>query len=217
MKSVTASRMAEIDRIAQEEYGIPQISLMENAGRAVYAEILKALEGEYIENIYILCGKGNNGGDGFVAARHLYGSFGEKVRVYAVDAEGMKEGAARKNMERASSLIHILPAENFLDEDIHQSVLVDALFGTGFTGEVRGISSGVIDKINAPGCPVFSVDVPSGLDATTGKASKHCVKASKTITFGLPKKGFYENEGPEKCGKIVVADIGFPKELLDKY
>ena len=95
--------------------------------------------------------------------------------------------------------------------------MIDALFGTGFRGELPPLYSGICRSINNSVSVVFSADVPSGLDPTSGTSSPNCIKAETTVTFGLPKKGFYINDGPEKTGKVVVKDIGFPETLLKEY
>ncbi len=217
MISVTAEQMAEIDKRAQAEYGISQALLMENAGKAVFDEILKTTPDISSLKIAIICGKGNNGGDGFVAARYLNERAPGAVMVYASDPEDMREGAARDNMDAVASLMDINPLTELLEIPGTATIYVDALFGTGFSGEIKGLLSKVVDKINSTASMVYAVDIPSGLNATTGTASVNSIKASTTVTFGAAKKGFFLEDGPGKCGEIIVADIGFPKELLEEY
>jgi hydroxyethylthiazole kinase-like uncharacterized protein yjeF len=219
MKPVTAEQMAEIDRKAQEEYGIPQQVLMENAGRSV-AEIIIGDSGDITgERIAILCGKGNNGGDGFVAARYLADAKPVRLTVYVSDAEGIRPGAALDNFRiiRDRGLdIRTLSGFNYSNEGPFTAT-VDAIFGTGFKGELGDECRRVARGLKDAAVRLYAVDVPSGLNATTGKASKDCFRADKTITFGLPKQGFFMKDGPGVCGEVVVADIGFPRELIEEY
>lgn len=224
-KPVTAEQMSEIDRRARDEYGIAQSILMENAGRAVADEIIRDLGGStdhsqqstMVEKprIAVFCGKGNNGGDGFVAARILH-ERGVEVIVYAAETLKMKEGAAAENLNAAARAgIDIHPLSDFQLEGL--DIAVDAMFGTGFKGEFSGKCAVIGKTLNAAGIKIYAVDIPSGLDGTTGKAAVHTPKAYKTVTFGLPKTGFFINDGPRLCGEVVVKDIGFPPELLQEY
>lgn len=219
MKTVTALQMAEIDRRAQEEYGVSQDELMESAGKSVFEEMcsdLGPLEGK---NIAILCGKGNNGGDGFVIARYLSDESPGGITVYSEKEEKIKEGSARDNFIRMREAgVPVKRAEDFhLPEGGGLSAFVDSLFGTGFQGKLPEVYAEIAGRVNSSGVKVYSVDVPSGLNATTGEVQGECFRASKTITFGLAKKGFYEDKGPEYCGEVVVKKIGFPEELLEEY
>jgi len=173
--------MAEIDRRAIEEFGIPERSLMERAGAAVAAEVERRWPGRPVE---VLCGPGRNGGDGRVVARLLKG------RAWA---PGDAWNAAPR------------------------SVIVDALFGTGLNRDVAGPARAMIDAVNAldrSEHPVIAVDVPSGLDANTGRPRGAAVVADVTVTMGLPKIGFRAPGAASRLGELVVADIGHPPELL---
>jgi len=209
--------MAEIDKKAQAEYGIPGATLMENAGCAVVDVIKGKISSLKDEKIAILCGKGNNGGDGYVIARHLAPLVG-KLTVFAADPEEIKPGDAKGNYLAAKQKqIEILPLEDLLAEDnplAGYTIIVDALFGTGFKGEMRDPYGRVGDAVNSSGLMCFAVDVPSGLDSTTGCAAKSAIKAQATVTFGLPKTGFYLEDGPRVSGEIIVKNIGLPQELL---
>ena len=214
MKKVTAQEMAEIDRKAQEIYGIPQKILMEDAGTAVFQTILSDTPNIKNEKIAILCGKGNNGGDGFVIARKLAEKYPQRLIVFVVDKNNIREGSSLDNFKIIQDLdVDIQKIEDFLlDEDF--TVLIDAIFGTGFKGSLPEIISSIGEKVNSLNCKKFAVDIPSGLDATTGKASKNSLKSDKTITFGLSKYGFYIEDGPDLCGEVIVEEIGFPEDLL---
>lgn len=219
--AVTAEQMAEIDRRAQEEYGITQAVLMENAGLAVAKEILEDLgsapaSGHPLPTrIAVLCGKGNNGGDGFVAARLLNAS-GANITIFAAAIGGVKKGAAADNLMKVQELaLDIRLLDDFLPEGF--DIAVDAMFGTGFKGELNGVYANAGAALNSSEIRVYAVDISSGLDATTGYASKNTPQAFKTITLGLPKNGFYIKDGPRISGEILVKDIGFPQELLREY
>ncbi|MDP8299065.1 MAG: NAD(P)H-hydrate epimerase [Candidatus Tantalella remota] len=220
MKPVTADIMSEIDRRAQEEYGIPQATLMENAGRSVADVISGDLSDVRDNRIAVLCGKGNNGGDGFVITRCLYEMGAESVVVYSFTVDEMRQGSARDNFDKVRGMgVKMKPLEDILSEaGPGFTVLVDALLGTGFKGELKEESVKIGQAVNSSEIKsIYAVDVPSGLNATTGEASTGCIKADKTVTFGLPKKGLFEADGPVMCGEVIVADIGFPKELLEQY
>jgi NAD(P)H-hydrate epimerase len=220
-RAVTAEAMAEIDRKAQEDYGIPQAVLMENAGRFAFEVILSDLKDLSDHKIAVFCGKGNNGGDGFVIARCLAGKAPKELVVYAPCEESIRQGAALDNFMKIRDMgISIRPLDEFLSEEspgAGHTVAVDSIFGTGFHGQLPEKFASLGRILNGSGLKVFAVDVPTGLDATTGTAADDCVRAYKTVTFGLPKQGFYLGEGPAVTGEVVVGDIGFPKELLDAY
>ncbi len=228
LRAVTAEQMSEIDRRAQEEYGISQSALMENAGRAVAEEIVKDLEQSTDHSqqstipggirTAVICGKGNNGGDGFVAARYLAQNPIMRVTIFVPSLFSTKGGAAAENFDRATKKgIEIFGLNDFFAVLHKYDVALDAMFGTGFKGEVSGEYAEAGKALNISKVKIYAVDIPSGLDATTGKASEHTPKAYKTVTFGLPKTGFFLNDGPRVCGEIVVKDIGFPSELLKEY
>ena len=220
MKPITAEQMSEIDRRAREEYGIAQAVLMENAGRSAAEEIAAGSSSFEKERVALFCGKGNNGGDGFVIARYFADLKPAGLVVYATDPAGVRPGAALDNLNMIKKMgLDIRPVEDFIAPEVrdYPTIGVDALFGTGFRGQLPEACAAIGRKLNSSGVKVYAVDVPSGLDATTGSAADNCIKALKTITFGLPKKGFYHNDGPGVCGEVVVKDIGFPRALLEPY
>ncbi len=173
-KGVSADVMAEIDRAAREDYGIPQTVLMENAGRAAVDVILNRFPLIEDERIAIFCGKGNNGGDGFVMARLLSEKNPAELSVYVPDRDTIKPGAPLENFRRIQEkAITILPLNDFmwkdeLTKDI--TLVVDAVFGTGFRGDLPDGFASLGGVLNASGAKIYSVDVPSGLNSTTGKA-----------------------------------------------
>ncbi|MEE9585254.1 MAG: NAD(P)H-hydrate epimerase [Candidatus Brocadiales bacterium] len=222
-RAVTREEIRGIDRKAIEEYGIPGVVLMENAGRRVAEEALEMLEEALEPRVAILCGKGNNGGDGFVAARHLYNQ-GVKVDVYLFTLMAdvafthdpwthlntlVKMGLDIKEVTTAPDARRI-----FMDiEDT--DLIIDGLLGTGLEGEVREPYRTAIEDINNSGVPVLSIDIPSGLDCNDGHVLGAAVRAARTVTFVLPKKGFTLAEGPGHVGEVVVADIGMPRDLVE--
>ena len=215
MKCVTAAEMRELDRRATEEFGIPSLVLMEHAGRAV-AERVKALlceEGKSAGPVSVFCGKGNNGGDGFVAARHLHNA-GVGVECWLTSPADAVHGDAEINLEITRRLgipLHILSGSTV--PAFWGVAVVDALLGTGIRGEVTGVIGRCVDLINDSRLPVVAVDVPSGLNADTGQLANRCVRAMATVTFGLPKLGLLVYPGREVAGELTVADISFPPEL----
>jgi len=216
-RSVTAEEMKKIDALAREKYGIPPALLMENAGRESALEILKAFGKA---RAAVFCGKGNNGGDGFVCARYLARK-GLDIAVFLLgDRSSLKKGDALDNLEalektgvRVTELASREDSEK-ITRDLDYDFAVDAIFGIGFRGELPESIARVTRFLNEKGKPVYALDVPSGLDATYGKPCAFCVSAGVTITFGLPKTGFFKKEARPFIGTLIVKNIGFPKQLL---
>ncbi|RKY68551.1 MAG: NAD(P)H-hydrate epimerase, partial [Candidatus Latescibacterota bacterium] len=218
MKLVTGKQMAAIDRYAIQEMGVPGLDLMEHAGQAVFEAVSRLLEAP--KKITVICGKGNNGGDGFVVAR-LLENRGIPVSLFFVGERETAKGDARTNLERAAERgipIHEVLKEEDLkrltDELASSDAIVDALFGTGIQGAVRGLAARVIERINDSACPVVAVDLPSGVNADTGDVAGPCVRAFHTVTFGLPKMGQVFYPGRAYCGTLEIADIGFPPKAV---
>lgn len=223
MRYITAQEAKQIDRRAQEEFGIPSIILMENAGRQAAEVAMDMLRGKEDSMIVCVCGRGNNGGDGFVAARHLINK-GIAVYIFLIGDPLEMRGDARVNhtilQKMGAKIVCLEDKEEFslLRERLKEAgLIIDAIFGVGLQGEVEEPHRTIIELINASGKPILSIDIPSGLDATEGKVRGICIKATQTITFALPKTGFIKNEGPLYIGKLSVADISIPKVLLDEY
>lgn len=206
MKSITREQAREIDRRAVEEIGVPSICLMENAGRQV-ADV--ACNMAPSGRVLVVCGTGNNGGDGFVAARHLF-LRGVEVEAVLLGSEEKLTPDARINYNAAIGSGVTVTIVETLPEKSRFSLVVDALLGTGISGDVRGPYVSAINAINDSALPVLSVDIPSGLDCNTGKILGVCVRAERTVTFILPKVGFTKASGPDMCGTVTVADIGIP-------
>jgi NAD(P)H-hydrate epimerase len=210
MRYVTRAEMREIDRLAVERHGIAVEVLMENAGRAVAEAV--AERASPVSPVVVVCGGGNNGGDGFVAAR-LLAERGFEVEVLATQKSYDPSTATGRNWERAVGELEFVGRLKRRP----MAVLVDALFGTGLSREVKGRERGLIEEMNALDrrwFPVVSVDIPSGLDADTGRPLGAAVEASVTVTMGLPKAGFRAPGAKRYVGELVVAEIGFPAELL---
>ncbi len=220
MKLVNADQMKRLDRKTIREYGIKGLILMENAGRAVADAVRRELSGTESTRVVIIAGKGNNGGDGFVCARHLKNqgynvtvlSFAEPEEIKAdagVNARIWQKMGGK--IKKISSGAHIGRA---LTELKHAAIVVDSIFGTGLKKPVKGIYADMIDTINLLSKPVVAVDVPSGIDATTGRVLGRAVRAKVTVTMGLPKIGLFLYPGREYAGRVEVADIGMPEEVL---
>ena len=218
MKVVTAAEMRQIDQDTIEGVGIPGIVLMETAGSA----IVRAIEQHYptCRRIGIFAGKGNNGGDGIVIARQL-GHAGRDVNLFLVSPQESFTGEADTNLQIAKNLgvwIKEVLTDAELKSDVNIAsceLLVDAIFGTGLRGTVRGSIATLIKSINSLPAPILSVDLPSGLDANTGHPLGICVRADRTVTIGLPKRGLLVHPGAEFAGKLEVVDIGFPEQVIN--
>ena len=254
--------MQRLDRLAEEKYGIPPLILMENAGRGAAEAVARLIRGRK-KRVVCICGRGNNGGDGFVACRHLRNK-GVHVEVFMMAGSKALTDDARLNrdiLERSGCPVRQIATAadmRLLRRSLKRCVcIVDAIFGIGFsphpecptrkdgderafgrdsaprqsprskggavypsmkagrprgsTGAPRPPYDDVIAAVNASGRPVVSLDVPSGLDALTGRAPGACIRARATVTFGYPKTGLAKNDGPFYAGRILVADISLPR------
>lgn len=220
MKVATATEMHQIDAAAAGEYEIPGAVLMENAGAVVAAAVKTLLTAGSGNRICVFCGKGNNGGDGFVAARYLL-NHGFRVQICLLAEAASLSGDARRFFSVLQKMnADILAIVDTRDWDkaavaiSFADCLVDALLGTGLRGTPSDHMLTAIDLLNASGKPVIAVDIPSGVEADTGCVAKTAVKAMQTVTFGLPKPGLYLHPGAAHAGKLTVADIGIPADLL---
>jgi NAD(P)H-hydrate epimerase len=215
---LSRAQVRELDRRAIEEYGVPGVVLMENAGRGA-AEVLRRLGPQ--GPVVICCGKGNNGGDGFVIARHLDNA-GVAVRVllFAPAAELTGDAAVNHQIVARAGL----PLREFTCRPLNQAALrqelasaawiVDALFGTGLRGALGSPWDEIITAINASPAQVLAVDLPSGLDCDTGLPLGPTVRAHHTVTFVALKQGFANPAASAWLGQVHVADIGAPRVLL---
>jgi hydroxyethylthiazole kinase-like uncharacterized protein yjeF len=224
MKILTAAETREVDRLTTERAGIPSLTLMENAGRSV-AEFISARFPSFTQRkILVLCGKGNNGGDGFVVARHLL-QMGAKPLIYLLADPRELKGGAAVNFGRWNGaggvVVPIADASALESVSRHFSgsaIIVDALLGTGARGTVEGLLLRAIDALNAreAGTSVVAVDIPSGLNADTGEVCGTAVRADFTVTFTAPKLGFFYGAAAEYQGQLVVRQIGSPAELIEE-
>jgi len=217
MKLVSAAEMRKIDRRAMSEFGVSTLFLMENAGKEVASAVSRMLGSCDGKVVVVLAGKGNNGGDGFVATRALREK-GIQVVTYLLGEKSEVRGAARENLNRLQEPPREIRSEDdlkkFKDEILKADLLIDALLGTGVKGDIKGLTAAAITLLNGAQKPIISVDIPSGLDADTGKPLGVCVKARQTVTFGLPKLGLFLYPGREFSGEVTIVDIGIPAELL---
>jgi NAD(P)H-hydrate epimerase len=196
---LTSRQVKEVDALAQERFGISVEWLMEAAGWQVARFCGQPAA--------VVCGVGNNAGDGLAAARHLH-RWGRLVNVCCVDADRLR-GPAAKELTALRQIGVEVRSELDLDG---ARVVVDAIFGTGLSRSPEGRFAEWIEAINASRLNVIAVDVPSGLDADTGSAYAPTVRASTTVTLGLPKPGLLRGDGPRLSGAVLVADIGVPFE-----
>ncbi len=243
---LTRQQVREVDRLAIQELGIPGIVLMENAGRNATDAIQRFMkeQGRQLDSALILCGGGNNGGDGFVSARHLHNR-GVQVRILTHKPIDQLTGDAAINATVCQNMnLDIQPTSNLPNPDSPNSsdsspariscfpnfllscfpppdLLIDALLGTGFTGTLRPDLLSLIQSINAtrdttnpPPPLIAAIDLPSGLDCDTGQPAQAAVIADLTITFVAPKLGFTQPDAKPYLGQLEVADIGTPPELI---
>jgi NAD(P)H-hydrate epimerase len=207
---LTTAQMAEVDRLMTEDYGILLIQMMENAGRNLAEMARRMLGGQLASrHVVVLCGAGNNGGGGMVAARHLQNR-GAAVRVKFVgDPARLKDVPAHQ-----WRILQTMGLANNDDPDLAQAdLIVDALIGYGLTGNPRGPTAEWIVRADAADRPLLALDAPSGLDTTTGMSGSPCIRASATLTLALPKVGLLQANARHFVGDLYLADISVPPEL----
>lgn len=220
MKIATAEEMRRIDALAAEQYGISDVILMENAGRAVTGVVAETIGEVAGRTICILAGPGNNGGDAFVAARHL-SNRGAIVKVVLVGEAKKMTSAAVHNYEICQKLgLSFQTLETERDWEKFGILLrladavVDGLLGTGLKGSLREPLRRLISMVNAAGLPTVAIDIPSGVEADSGRVCEAAIEAQVTVTFGLPKTGHFFCPGAACAGRLVVDDISLPPVLL---
>ncbi len=220
-KVVTAGQMQSIDRRAIDKYGIPGLVLMENAGRECAERIWQKYSAMPDGKILIFVGKGNNGGDGMVIARHLLNK-GAEVRVFLLAKHSELKGDAKTHADAAFSMeAHIREVDEsklkYLDHSLrHCRIVVDALFGSGLTRPVEGIYEKVVDKINQFENYVVAVDIPSGIDSDSGQIMGPYIKADLTVALAQYKRSHLLHPAAEAMGEIQLADIGIPQGAVDE-
>lgn len=207
--------MAAADRYAAEALGVPGIALMENASRHV-ARAVAERAGPGCR-IGVLCGGGNNGGDGFGAARHL-AAWGHSVELWLIRDPAQYAGDAAVNLEacRRMGLSIAVMGEGEAPPDGRYGLLVDALLGTGLSGEVRGAARRAIEWMGRQSAPVVAVDIPSGVDGRTGAVLGAAVRAAHTVTFATSKPGHWLHPGATLRGTLEIVDIGMPPQAIER-
>ncbi|KJF28343.1 bifunctional ADP-dependent NAD(P)H-hydrate dehydratase/NAD(P)H-hydrate epimerase [Clostridium aceticum] len=221
MQILKNEEMRKLDELAIHTYKIPGIILMENAGISVVEEIEKCLIAKENKKIAIICGVGNNGGDGFVIARHFLNK-GIEVTTYIVGDFSNIKGDAKINFDILEKIkapiVKLMDSKDIeeFEKDLSQhSILIDALLGTGLQRTVEGIMKEVIIKMNLSGKEIIAVDIPSGVNGNDGKVQGIAVKATKTVTFQLPKIGNILFPGSYYGGELSIKNIGIPKKAVD--
>lgn len=224
MKGISRERIREIDRRAIEDLGIAGVALMEKAGKAVAEAARGILKDRALSRCAIVCGMGNNGGDGFVAARHLKEASEAffDLKVFALGSVEKITGDAAHHLEKLRGLPLLVepvrspePLRRFAAAG--PLLWIDAIFGTGLARPVGGLERESIELMNESGSPILAVDIPSGLDADTGEILGAAVQATATVTFVRPKLGFERAKGPEHCGQVIVAPIGIPEDFVARW
>lgn len=215
-KIMTREEARAFDFWAINTIGVPGVVLMENAGRSCAELIREKLKNVAGPEVCIFCGTGNNGGDGYVIARHLR-NFGYKIKVIILGNEDKIKGDARINLDilRAMNqpIEQIDPDAPGIEKKIEKlaanaNMIVDGILGTGLSGEVKSGYRRIIETINTLKCPVLAIDIPSGLDCDTGRVLGAAIKADFTVTFGALKKGFTAEQATRYTGEIYIASIG---------
>jgi NAD(P)H-hydrate epimerase len=222
MRVLNTRQMREADRRTIDEIGIPSIVLMENAGRQAVAAMEAAFDDLATSHVAVICGRGNNGGDGFVVARTLL-QRGIDASVFLLGSVADVSGDARTNLEVLGriglSVVEITTAQ---DWELHFSeigecdLVVDAILGTGFHGRLTGLLETVVADINGLGVPVVAIDLPTGLNADSHLVESSAIEASMTVTLGAPKIPLVFPPADMQAGDLVIADIGIPAPVFDE-
>lgn len=219
MKAVTTEQIRQLDT-GTIAAGTPGAELMERAGYAVARTAMEYLRREDARSVLLLAGKGNNGGDAIVAARHLAAA-GCEVGLVLLCNRAELQGDALGHFQKLVKAVQVVETPT-LDQfaeivgELEPAVVVDGLLGTGLTGDVREPYATAVKVINGLHRPVVAIDIPSGLDSDTGEVRGVCVRADKTVTMGLPKIGLLKPAAAEFVGRIETVDIGFPRKLADE-
>ena len=222
MRVLNTAQMREADRRTIHEIGIPSIVLMENAGRQAVAAMEAAFEDLAASHVAVLCGRGNNGGDGFVVARTLI-QRGVETSVFLIGSVSEVQGDARINIEVLGRIgLTVVEITSAQDWELHFSeisecdVLVDAMLGTGFHGVLSGLLQTVVADINGLGVPVVAIDLPTGLSADAAEMEGDAIEASMTVTLAAPKIPLVFPPAESHAGDLVIADIGIPYPVIEE-
>jgi hydroxyethylthiazole kinase-like uncharacterized protein yjeF len=215
---LTSEQLKEIDERMSSEFGVSTVQLMEVAGTRM-AEFLRDRSDDISqEKILVICGKGNNGGDGFVAARIL-NNFGAEVQITLASPRESYEGIALQNLESCEKVgidfVSVRVAENGHSQLRDVDVILDCLFGFGFAGELREEHKALVEYMNNSTAKVFSCDLPSGMNADSFEGEL-TVQADYTLSFAFPKKVFENKEARKRCGEIHILDIGITRALYEE-
>ncbi len=217
MKITTSEEMRQLDKDAQITYGIPSLILMENAGIQTVRHIEERYGNLKNKNITVVCGKGNNGGDGLVIARHSANKGADASVCLLSDAKEISKDS-KANLEIIKRMnVPVYAGVAGIKNGIKKAdIIIDAIFGTGLKKDISGIYAKAIDLINRSKKPVIAVDIPSGINSDNGQIKGCAVRADLTVTFCLPKIGHLIYPGAEYSGSLKIADISIPKDLIDK-
>jgi NAD(P)H-hydrate epimerase len=214
--AVTAAQMREVDRLMVETYGVTLLQMMELAGHAL-ADLVRVHLDRTVagKRVVVAAGNGNNGGGGLVAARHL-SNWGAAVTVLVESDDSISAVPHRQWETLAQIPVDRREGAAALEFLAHARVdlIVDALIGYGLKGHPRGWAAEAITRINAQSAPIIALDVPSGLEATTGQPARPCINAATTLTLALPKTGLLTPSARPHVGILYLADIGVPPALL---
>ncbi|MDR7402305.1 MAG: NAD(P)H-hydrate dehydratase [Armatimonadota bacterium] len=215
MHVATAAEIAELDRRAAQQFGVTVSQLMDAAGRRVAQLVAEMLRQRGGRTVVVLAGRGHNGGDGLAAARHLRAAGADVAVVLAAPARDFQGEPARMLEAAVGAGVAVREATDVSVDAVLASgdLVVDALTGTGFRGPARGVVASLIEAAGRCRAPVVAVDVPSGVDADTGRCDGPCVRAAATVTMGWLKPGLLLYPGAEMAGDVYVADIGYPEPL----
>lgn len=235
---LTRDAVREVDRAAIEDYAIPGIVLMENAARGLAEAAVDMLDRGRLRNqesvagdeaafaalhtqpsphVLIVCGGGNNGGDGYALARHLHNAGAACTLLPISEPKPGTDSASNREICRRMKMREVAVDERASLDEEPIDLIVDAIFGTGLDREVTGTPSEMIEWINQRRVPVLAVDVPSGLDCDTGKIHGTSVRASMTVTFVALKPAFQQLDAQKLLGEVRIADIGVPRELAERH
>lgn len=221
MRVLNTQQMREADRRTIDEIGIPSIVLMENAGRQAVAAMEAAFEDLPTTHVGVVCGRGNNGGDGFVVARTLV-QRGVETSVFLLGSVTDVRGDARTNLEVLGRIgLTVVEITNAQEWELHFSeisqceLIVDAILGTGFHGQLSGLLETVVADLNGLGVPIVAIDLPTGVSADTPEVEGEAIEASMTVTLGAPKIPLVLPPADSHSGDLVIADIGIPIPVLD--
>jgi ADP-dependent NAD(P)H-hydrate dehydratase / NAD(P)H-hydrate epimerase len=215
MKVVSAEQMKSIENRVFTKYGISSTVIMEIAGRQVAVLARRLVMEKHPGTVVVVCGKGNNGGDGLVAARWLkHWDMDVEVVVWSTFDELPADAAQALHACRMIGVPILMPAQ--AKEALHDAgLIIDAVLGTGSHGSARGLAAEAIKLINQTNRPVLAIDIPSGISTDTGKAEGHAVTADYTVTFALPKLGLFQFPGADLAGRVIIADIGISDAAIE--